>query len=151
MRSFEKSILINCSLDELYDFHTDVNNIKVITPKDIKVELLNKDFNFGEGKKLKIRSTKFCLPTIWEVEISLAKKPSIIVDSAIKSPFSFWRHSHKFSQKGGMCQLVDVIEYEMPFGFLGNLVAPFIEKELNSMFTYRQKITKEILEKRRDI
>ena len=39
MQTFEKTTLIDCSAKELFDFHLDTNNIKLITPKHTKVEL----------------------------------------------------------------------------------------------------------------
>lgn len=148
MKRFEKTSLISCSLEELFEFHLDSNNIKKITPKDTKVELLSKDFVPAEGKVLQIKTTKFFIPTFWDVEISLIKKPTMLVDTAIRSPFDFWRHSHIFTQKGNVCELKDVIEYEMPFGFIGNIFYTFMENQLDKMFTYRHKQTKMILEKK---
>jgi ligand-binding SRPBCC domain-containing protein len=148
MKRFEKTSLISCSINELFDFHLDSNNIKKITPKDTKVELLNKNFVPSEGEILEIKTTKFFIPTFWAVEISLIKKPTMLVDTAVSSPFDFWRHSHIFTQKGDICELKDVIEFQLPFGAIGNLFSGFIEKQLESMFTYRHKQTKMILEKK---
>ncbi|WP_419768059.1 SRPBCC family protein [Arcobacter sp.] len=148
MKRYEKTSLISCSLDELFEFHLDSNNIKKITPKDTKVELLSKDFVPAEGKVLQIKTTKFCVPTLWAVEISLIKKPNMLVDTAVKSPFEFWRHSHIFTKKGNVCELKDVIEYEMPFGIIGNIFSGFMQKQLDNMFSYRHKQTKMILEKK---
>jgi len=148
MKRFEKTSLISCSVNELFDFHLDSNNIKKITPKDTKVELLNKDFVPSEGEILEIKTTKFFIPTFWAVEISLIKKPTMLVDTAVSSPFDFWRHSHIFTQKGNLCELKDVIEFKLPFGVIGNLFSGFIVKQLESMFTYRHKQTKMILEKK---
>ena len=147
MKRFEKTSLISCSLEELFEFHLDSNNIEKITPNNIKVELISKNFVPEEGKVLKVKMTKFFLPILWAVEISLIKKPNMLVDTAIKSPFDFWRHSHVFTQKGNICELKDIIEYELPFGFIGNIFSSFIEQELESMFSYRHKQTKKILEK----
>lgn len=148
MKRFEKKSLISCSIDDLFSFHLDSNNIKEITPKDTKVELLNKDFKAKEGEVLNIKTTKFFVPTFWSVEISLIKEPNMLVDTAIKSPFNFWRHSHIFTQKGDVCELKDVVEYELPFGFLGNIFSSFIENQLENMFDYRHIQTKKILQKR---
>ena len=146
MKKFEKKSLISCTIDELFEFHLDSNNIKKITPNDTKVEIISKNFVPTEGEVLEIKTTKFCIPTFWAVEISLIKKPTMLVDTAVHSPFEFWRHSHIFTQKGNLCELKDVIEYELPFGILGNIFASFIERELENMFLYRHKQTKIILE-----
>jgi len=148
MKKFEKKSLISCPIEKLFAFHLDSSNIEKITPKDTKVELLNKDFQAKEGEILNIKTTKYCVPTLWSVEISLIKEPNMLVDTAIKSPFVFWRHSHIFTQKGKVCELKDVVEYELPFGFIGNIFSSFIENQLESMFEYRHKQTKKILEKK---
>ena len=46
-----------------------------------------------------------------------------------------------------MCELKDVITFEMPFGFLGKCLEGFVKKDLQKMFDFRHKTTKEILEK----
>ncbi len=148
MKRFEKTSLISCTVEELFKFHLDSNNIKRITPKDTKVELLNKDFVATEGEVLEIKTTKFCIPTFWAVEISLIKEPNMLVDTALSSPFEFWRHSHIFTKKGNVCELKDVVEFELPFGFIGNMFNSFVENQLNNMFSYRHKQTKKILEKK---
>lgn len=148
MKTFEKTSLIpNCSIDELFDFHLDVNNLKAITPKDTKVELLNKDFVPTEGGILKLKTIKNFLSTTWEVKIEKLKKPEILIDVAIKSPFEYWEHSHIFTQRGNVCQLKDVVKYELPLGKFGELFNLFIEGELKKMFDFRHDVTKTIITK----
>jgi len=147
MKTITKTSLINCDLEKLFDFHTDSNNITKITPSNIKVELLNDDTNTYEGKIVKIKTTKFFIPTYWEVEIKKLSKPNILIDLAIKSPFKYWKHQHIFTKKGNMSELKDIIEYKLPFGVLGLLFEPLIRYDISSMFNYRHKRTKEILEK----
>ena len=47
-----------------------------------------------------------------------------------------------------MSELKDVITFKMPFGILGDLLSFFVKKDLQNMFDYRHKITKNILENR---
>lgn len=146
MKTIIKTSIINCTLEELFEFHLDSENITKITPPNTKVTLLNEDTTTYEGKIVKIKTVKFFIPTYWEVKIEKLQKSDILVDVAVKSPFNYWKHQHLFTKKGNMCELNDVIEYELPFGFLGKIVAPFIELDIKNMFDYRHKITKEILE-----
>jgi len=147
MQTIIKTTLIKCTQEELFNFHLDSNNITKITPKDTKVELLSADTQTYEGKVVSIKTTKFFIPTYWDVEIQRLEQPKILVDVAIKSPFKYWKHQHIFTKKGDMCELKDIIEYEMPFGILGKFVNPFIKKDISSMFEYRHIQTKKILEK----
>ena len=146
MKNITKTTFINCQLDELFNFHMNVNNIKKITPKNIKVELLDFDISKYECKIINIRTTKYFISTHWKVRIDKTQRPNLLVDVAVQSPFKSWKHQHVFTQKGNVCELKDIIEYEMPFGFLGKIIAPFVERDIINMFDYRHKKTKSILE-----
>ena len=150
MKTIEKITFINCTLEELFDFHLDSNNITKITPPNIKVELLNDDTKTFEGKIVKIKTTKFFIPTYWEVKIEKLEKPNILIDVAVKSPFKHWKHQHIFTKKGNLTQLKDLIEYELPYGVLGKIVSPFIELDIKNMFDYRHKQTKALLESKKN-
>ena len=146
MKTFEKTSLINCDIQELFDFHLDMKNLKAITPKNTSVELMNKDFIPHIGGIAQIRTVKNFIPTTWEVEVKKLKSPNLLVDLALKSPFKFWEHSHIFTQKGTLCELKDVVKYQLPLGIIGEIFDFFIQKELKDMFDFRHKTTEAILE-----
>lgn len=146
MKTFEKTTLINCDIQELFDFHINMKNLEAITPLNMDFELINKDFVPYEGGIVKIRTVKNFIPTSWEVKIDKLQSPDLLVDIAVKSPFKYWEHSHIFTKKGSLCELKDVVKYELPFGKFGELFDFIIRKELKTMFEYRHKITKELLE-----
>jgi ligand-binding SRPBCC domain-containing protein len=146
MQTIIKTSLINCGVEELFDFHLDSNNITKITPSNIKVNLLNSDTETFEGKIVKLITTKLFIKTYWEVKIEKLEKPNILVDIAIKSPFKHWKHQHRFTKKGTISELKDIIEFELPFGIFGKIFEPFIKYDIKSMFEYRHKQTKKILE-----
>lgn len=147
MKYYEKRSLIQCDIEDLFHFHLDLNNLKTITPKDTKVSLVGEMFTPKEGDLLKLNTVKNFIPIYWEVLIQKIDKPNLLVDLAIKSPFSFWEHSHIFTQKEeGICELTDIVKYKAPLGFLGVMFDFFVRYELEKMFTYRHEITKEILE-----
>lgn len=146
MNTITKTTFINCSLNDLFSFHMNINNIKKITPRNIKIELLDYNKKKYECKILNIRTTKYFISTHWKIRVDTMEKPNILVDVAVQSPFQSWKHQHVFTQKGSVCELKDVIEYEIGYGFLGKIIAPFIKSEITSMFDYRHKETKDILE-----
>ena len=69
MQTFIKSSYINCDIKTLFNFHLNTNNITKITPNDTKVQLLTKDFKPQVSQILKIKSTKYFIPMMWEVKI----------------------------------------------------------------------------------
>jgi ligand-binding SRPBCC domain-containing protein len=144
---YEKTSFIDCKVEDLFDFHLDTNNLKTISPKNIKVTLLNEGFVPKEGAVLKLRTVKNFIPIIWEVKIETLHSPNLLVDVAMKSPFKSWKHSHIFTQiDENRCELKDVVEYSLPFGFVGSLFNLFVKNELQSMFEFRHAISKKILE-----
>jgi len=146
MKKIIQKSIIACSIEELFKFHLDSNNIKKITPQNIEVELLNDDGFTYEGKIVKLKTKIFFIPTYWEVKIEKVIVNHLLVDIALQSPFKYWRHQHVFKEKGEVCELKDIIEYQLPFGILGKLVEPFIKKDIKSMFFYRHEKTKQLLE-----
>lgn len=146
MQIYEKTSLIRCDLEALFDFHLQSKNIKLITPSDTKVILENENFQAKEGEVLKITSIKYFIPTKWEVKIAKLERPNLLVDVALKSPFALWEHTHSFKQVGEFCELTDIVKFKMPFGFFGTLLNSFMMRELKTMFEYRHIKTREILE-----
>ena len=150
MKKIIKTSLIDCTLEELFDFHLDSQNITKITPSNTKVQLLSEDTPAFEGKIVKLKTIRMFIPIIWEVRIEKLEKPNILVDLAIKSPFKYWKHQHLFTQKGNECELQDIIEFELPFGIFGKIIEPLLTFDIKKMFEYRHKKTKEILENKKN-
>ena len=62
-----------------------INNIKKITPPNIKVELLDYDTKKYECKIINIRTTKYFISTHWKIRIDTMQRPNILVDMAVQS------------------------------------------------------------------
>lgn len=147
MKIYEKTSLIKCNIDDLFNFHLDLNNLKKITPKNTKVTLLDEIFTPKEGDVLRLHTVKNFIPIVWEVKIAKVMLPNLLVDIALRSPFKSWKHSHIFIDLGdGFCELKDRVEYKLPFGILGGCLNFLVENQLESMFSYRHKITQQTLE-----
>ncbi|AXX92666.1 hypothetical protein CPU12_02240 [Malaciobacter molluscorum LMG 25693] len=146
MQIYTRTIYIDTTLDDIFDFHLDTNNLVKITPPNIKVKLLNENFIPKEGSIMNIKVTKNFISLNWSVKIKKLERPKILIDIAEKSIFKYWEHQHIFEERGNRILLKDVVRYEVPFGFLGKLVNYFIYRDIDNMFKYRQDITKKILE-----
>lgn len=146
MYIFQKATQIECSLDSLYKFHSNVSNLPFITPMGIEVTLLDDIFSVKEGDTLHMKVKQFFVTIPWTIKITKAHYPDILIDTALKSPFAFWEHHHIFRQKEDGCELKDVVFYELPYGFIGRLFSRVVTSQLEAMFTYRHEQTKKILE-----
>jgi ligand-binding SRPBCC domain-containing protein len=64
-----------------------------------------------------------------------------------EGPFKIWRHTHAFEFAGGGTRVIDRIEYELPFGWLGRLAGALGGRlAMKVLFSFRQKATKRLLE-----
>jgi len=91
----------------------------------------------------------------WEVEISEFVWNDHFCDHQLRGPFAYWHHCHSLhpetrtgdsgiSTSGTL--LRDDVEYEMPFGVLGELAQRlFIARQLKSTFAYRHARTMELI------
>lgn len=96
---------------------------------------------------MRLKTVKNFIPTTWKVEIREVQKPNLLLDVALKLPFKHWVYSHIFTEgENGMCELKDRVQYELPFGIIGEAFDFVIQKELAKMFAFRHKVTKNILE-----
>jgi ligand-binding SRPBCC domain-containing protein len=59
-----------------------------------------------------------------------------------------WVHYHKFTPKNGKTLLCDLIHYELPGGWLSELLLGWwVNSRLKAMFEYRHQVTQKECEK----
>jgi ligand-binding SRPBCC domain-containing protein len=145
---FEKSVFINCRIDELYNFHLDTNNLPKISPSFPKASIKKiSEIPLREGSSLTVTLNFFLFKTDWEILIKKVEQNKFIGDLQVKGIFEYWYHSHIFESKGDGVIMTDKVEFIPPFGFIGKIFLPVIKIQLYTMFNYRHKKTKLIFEK----
>ncbi len=131
----------------MWGFHSSVEALKVLTPPGQTVEIVGDTVEVVNGAVHELRVKKFGLTLSWVADISDVEPPSKFVDTARKSPFKSWRHTHEFLPTEGGTLLRDTVEYQMPFGFLGKIVnSLLIEADVRKMFKFRHEVTTKALE-----
>lgn len=150
MTIIESSVVIAAPIEAVFDFHTDTDNLGLISPPWMKSKLI-RESGSGEGKMLELQVMQYNIfPSKWIVKIEEFDRPFRITDLMISGPMKYFRHSRTFSQPcASLTQMVDHLEYEVPFGFIGKIADNIsIKKMMEQMFEYRHQKTKEILEER---
>lgn len=149
MYHFEKSVLMNCPIEKAFMFHTDTNNLKLISPSSVKTDIIRLDLPLHLNSVVELNVTQYGIfKSYWKVKISQYIENEMIGDYMLKGPFKYWYHKHCFDVQAGKTIMTDRVDYDLPLGFLGNIAhALFVKKMIENMFEYRHKKTKEILEK----
>jgi ligand-binding SRPBCC domain-containing protein len=148
MHTFERSIVINAPIDVVFHFHDDPQNLLKISPPNIKVKLISAT-PAGKGQRVVLDVTQFgFVKSRWEAEITLYEPPFKMVDVLHKSPFHSWKQTRLFEKLSDtQTRLTDRVDYELPIDVVSNIfVGWYVKREIESMFAFRQKKTKELLE-----
>lgn len=145
----EKSIIIDCPVKKAFEFHSDTNNLKKITPDSIKVNIIRMDLPLKKGSEILLEIKQFgFLKNKWLIRLTEFNENSQITDTQINGPFKNWVHEHIFEEVNGKTKMTDRIRYELPFGILGILADKIlIHKMIEKQFEFRHKVTKELLER----
>jgi hypothetical protein len=87
----------------------------------------------------------------WEAEHRDLIEGRQFRDVQIRGPFAAWDHLHRMQPNGEGCILEDRIEYALPAGAAGRLVAGgFVHDKLERLFDYRHRTTARDLADHRD-
>jgi len=62
-------------------------------------------------------------------QITYFKFPTYFVDEMILGVFKSFKHQHRFKTIGKKTEMIDIITYELPFGFLGKLFNQLLLKK----------------------
>jgi ligand-binding SRPBCC domain-containing protein len=73
--------------------------------------------------------------------------PHYFIDQMIQGQFKSFKHLHFFEEKDGCTVMTDILEYEIPFGFLGKIFnVLLLKKHLKQFLIERNQALKKLLE-----
>ncbi len=130
------------SVKEAWEFLSSPNNLSEITPKYMNFKILSgADKSIFAGQIIQYKVTPVLGITLkWVTEITHVKQNEYFVDEQRFGPYSLWHHKHFIKEIDGGIEMEDIVDYKIPFGFLGQIAhSLFIEKKLRQIFNYREK------------
>ena len=131
------------SKEKAWDFLSDPKNLKTITPDYMGFKILTPEATkMYAGQIIQYIVTPiFNIPLKWVTEITHVKEGEYFVDEQRFGPYSLWHHKHFLKPVKNGVEMVDIVDYKIPFGFLGQFIHPLLVRpKLNEIFEYR-KIT----------
>jgi ligand-binding SRPBCC domain-containing protein len=127
---------------EAWQFFSHAKNLAVITPKHLNLKFTNEVYGDGiyPGQIITYNVKPLLgIPLFWMTEITHVEPLRFFVDEQRRGPYALWHHQHHFKPVAGGTEMTDIIHYQLPFGFLGNLALPIVKKQLAHIFTYRKQ------------
>lgn len=142
---------LNCDIDTAWKFFSSPHNLSRITPKEMNFKVLSDDKfeSIYEGMVIDYTVTPlFGIPMKWKTVISQVNDRKNFSDFQKKGPYKLWNHFHEFIPNKDGVLAKDTVDYELPFGFLGEIMHPLIvKKKLQHIFDYRHKVLDEMFNK----
>ena len=137
---FEHKTYVENSIEEAFEWHERKGAFRRLMPPWELAEEVRADDSLEEGSQ---RIFKFPMGPIkmsWVAQHTEYNPPHSFEDVMLKGPFKSWHHLHNFNATSdGKVLIHDRVNYKLPLGFLGNLVAgKMIKKRLKRMFTARE-------------
>ena len=143
----EKSQKLPITIEEGWAFFSNPENLKIITPDYMGFDILDSENSrMYSGQIIKYNVTPiFNISMKWVTEISHVNENKQFVDEQRFGPYKFWHHKHIFNEIDGGIEIIDILDYMLPFGVLGRLFHPILVKpKLEEIFDYREQKLKEI-------
>ncbi|HLV14185.1 MAG TPA: SRPBCC family protein [Xanthomarina sp.] len=135
------------TIDEAWEFLSSPKNLKTITPDYMGFHIIsesNKPMFAGQIIQY-IVTPVLGIKTHWVTEITHVVEKQYFVDEQRFGPYALWHHKHFLKEIDGGVEMEDIIDYKIPFGFLGRLVHPILVKpKLTEIFNYRTKKLNEL-------
>jgi ligand-binding SRPBCC domain-containing protein len=128
-------------IDEVFDFFRDPFNLEAITPPWLRFRILSaSDRPIRLGTRIQYRLRIHGFPFAWESRITEYRPGALFADEQVTGPYKRWYHRHLFTPSATGVVIDDLIDYEMPFGPLGELVHLIaVRGELARIFAHRAR------------
>lgn len=140
--------VIPASLEVVWEYFTQPTNLAKITPAEMKFLITNSPAEQTYGGQIityKIGIFPF-IKSNWITEITHFRARNVFVDEQRFGPYAMWHHEHHFEElEDGSVKMTDIINYKLPFGVFGNMLAGrLIREKLTRIFSYRYSEIKKI-------
>lgn len=130
------------TIEKAWEFLANPKNLKKITPGYMSFDIISGDDKpMFAGQIIQYIVTPiFGVRTTWVTEITHVVENEYFVDEQRFGPYTLWHHKHFIKPIKGGVEMEDIIDYKVPFGFIGRLVHPYLVKpKLIEIFNYRTK------------
>lgn len=131
---------------EVLDWHLRPGAFERLVPPWERVEVAGRTGAIDDGGEVTLRVGFGPFSLDWVARHRDFRPGESFVDDQVRGPFARWTHTHRVESDGDGAVLVDSVDYDLPFGPLGRLAAPFVERRLAKMFEHRHRTTQQDLE-----
>lgn len=131
-----RETIVPASLDETFSFFSDASNLERLTPPWVNFRITTPPpIVMREGLEIAYRIVLRGTPVPWRSRIEVWEPGVRFVDRQVVGPYRWWRHEHRFEAVAGGTRVVDRVEFLPRMAWLS---APWVRRDVERIFTYRQ-------------
>ncbi|WP_248895452.1 SRPBCC family protein [Haloplanus halobius] len=159
MAVYQRRTRVAASLDDVWDFHSRVRGLESLTPGWLRLRIESvrgpggapdpEILEAGSRIRASVRPFGVGPRQRWTSIITARERAdgaAYFRDEMADGPFRHWEHTHRFFADGADTVVDDRVEYALPFGSVGDAIAPLARVGFAPMFRYRHRRTRELLE-----
>ncbi len=132
---------IPISLADAWNFFSNPDNLKEITPSNLGFNIISKHHGscMYQGQVIEYKVSPILgIPLYWMTEITHVADQQFFVDEQRFGPYSLWHHQHHFKAIEGGVEMTDIVHYKLPLWILGDIANTImVRSQLRQIFDYR--------------
>lgn len=133
--------IVPADLATVFAFFESPCNLEEITPPWLRFEVVRTtDETMRLGTEIEYRLTWQRMRMKWISRIAEHEPGASFADEMVRGPYARWYHRHLFRPVDRGVEMVDVVDYRLPFGPLGRLAhRVVVRSQLEAIFDYRRQ------------
>jgi ligand-binding SRPBCC domain-containing protein len=130
--------------ERVFAFFADPANLPPLMPRWQHAQVAQAPDAAGEGSLITISFRPvplFPLRLEWDALITEFRWNDFFCDEQRRGPFQYFRHCHRLREERNGTVVTDDVEYELPFGVLGDVAnRVMMKRQIRLLFRHRQKM-----------
>jgi len=140
----ERSQLVPRERSEVFAFFADAANLEALTPKFLSFHITTPlPIEMRAGALIEYELRLYRIPIRWKTLIEAFEPETRFVDVQLRGPYRTWRHVHAFRDHPLGTEIIDEVDYTLPFAPFSAIALPIVKRQLRSIFDYRAKAVAE--------
>ncbi len=142
----ERRSIVRAPLPAVFDFFSDPANLARITPPAMHFRIVEApDRKLREGDLIRYTIRLLGIRVGWTTCITGWEDRRSFSDTQENGPYESWNHAHRFREIPEGVEMIDRVEYALPFGPIGRIAHTlWVKAQLRAIFDFREKAIEEI-------